>query len=72
MRHEQVYPRCPLCGKATFATWLEAEHAMADMNRQRKAARGFIVYRSRECRRIHIGHATSKTRRRHQRRKDFT
>lgn len=62
MKHEQVYPRCPVCQKAVYPTWSAAQRALDDMTRQRKAARGFIVYHSRHCSAIHIGAATSKTR----------
>lgn len=71
MTHEAVYPRCGRCGKAVYPTWSTARRALADMVRQRKAARGFIVYRSRQCQAIRIGRATNHTRRRYQR-KDFT
>lgn len=67
MKHEQVYPRCRVCGKASYATWTEAQHALDNMHMQRKAARGFRVYRSRACQAIHVGRATDNTRRRHQR-----
>lgn len=67
MTHESVYPRCPHCGKATYPTWSAARRALADMVRQRKAARGFIVYRSRRCQAIHIGRATDRARKRMQR-----
>lgn len=31
MKHEQVYPRCPVCQKAVYPTWSAAQRALDDM-----------------------------------------
>jgi len=56
--HPQRYDVCPVCAKRVYPTWNDARRSATAFMRLSGKTRGVTPYYSRQCRAIHLGHAT--------------